>query len=228
MLTHTEELVFQHLSKFVSDHRKETIEKVLGLRTRYVTIILEDIFQSQNASAVVRTCECMGLQEIHMVENITKYSINPKVLRGANKWMDIKHYRSKKEHNTIACFNQLRIEGYKILVADPDDDGISIHDVDVTAGKVALMFGNELRGASKVSIENCDAKVKIPMYGFTESLNISVSVAICLDSMITKLRDGDISSGLSQAEKDILRLKWYRKIVRKSDLIEREFLRTIQ
>ena len=228
MLTHTEELVFQHLSKFISDHRKDTIERVLELRTRYVTIILEDIFQSQNASAVVRTCECMGLQEIHMVENITKYSINPKVLRGANKWMDIKRYRSKKEHNTIACFNQLRKEGYKILVADPDVDGIPVHNVSVSEGKLALMFGNELHGASKVSLDNCDAKVKIPMYGFTESLNISVSVAICLDSMITKLRNGNISSGLSSAEKDILRLKWYRKIVRKSDLIEREFLRTIQ
>jgi tRNA (guanosine-2'-O-)-methyltransferase len=228
MLTRTEELVFQHLSKFVSDHRKETIERVLDLRTRHVTIILEDIFQSQNASAVVRTCECMGLQEIHMVENITKYSINPKVLRGANKWMDIKRYRSKKEHNTIACFNELRAEGYKILVAEPDEDGISVHDIDISEGKLALMFGNELRGASKESIDNCDAKVKIPMYGFTESLNISVSVAICLDSVITKLRNANISTGLSSAEKDHIRLKWYRKIVRKSDLIEREFLRTIQ
>lgn len=228
MLTHTEELVFQHLSKFVSDHKKETIERVLSLRTKYITIILEDIFQSQNASAVVRTCECMGLQEIHMVENITKYSINPKVLRGANKWMDIKRYRAKKEHNTIACFDQLRREGYKILVADPDADGISIHDVDVTEGKLALMFGNELRGASKESLVNCDTKVKIPMYGFTESLNISVSVAICLESLVTKIHNANISPGLSTSEKDIIRLKWYRKIVRKSDLIEREFLRTIQ
>ena len=228
MLTHTEELVFQHLSKFISDHRKETIERVLDLRTRYVTIILEDIFQSQNASAVVRTCECMGLQEIHMVENITKYSINPKVLRGANKWIDIKRYRSKKDHNTIACFNQLRNEGYKILVADPDADGIPVHDISVNEGKLALMFGNELHGASKTSLDNCDVKVRIPMYGFTESLNISVSVAICLDSVVTRLRNGNISSGLSSVEKDILRLKWYRKIVRKSDLIEREFLRTIQ
>jgi tRNA (guanosine-2'-O-)-methyltransferase len=212
----------------VSDHKKEAIEKVLDRRTRYITIILEDIFQSQNASAVVRTCECMGLQEIHMVENITKYSINPKVLRGANKWMEIKRYRSKKEHNTIACFDNLRADGYRILVADPDEDGISIHDVDVTSGKLALMFGNELRGASKEALRNCDAKVKIPMYGFTESLNISVSVAICLDSMITRLRSASILSGLSSSEKDDIRLKWYRKIVRKSDLIEREFLRTIQ
>ena len=174
------------LSQFVTDHKKELLEKVLANRTRRLTVVLEDIFQSQNASAVVRTCECMGLQEIHMVENITKYSINPKVLRGANKWIDIKRYRSKKEHNTIACFDKLRSEGYKILVADPDEDGISVHDIDVKEGRIALLFGNELRGASKEAIANCDSKVKIPMYGFTESLNISVSVAICLDSLINK------------------------------------------
>ena len=228
MLTHTEQLVFQHLSQFVSDHKKEGIEKVLNLRTRHITIILEDIFQSQNASAAVRTCECMGLQEIHIVENISKYSINPKVLRGANKWMDITHHKSKKENNTIACFDKLRNDGYKILVCDPDDDGLSIHDVDVKESKLALLFGNELRGVSREALARCDHKIKIPMYGFTESLNISVSAAICLDTLITKLRSENIDAGLTKLERDLIRLKWYRKIVRKSDLIEREFLRTIQ
>ena len=228
MLSQTEQLVFQHLSQFVSDHKKEAIEKVLSLRTRYITIVLEDIFQSQNASAVVRTAECMGLQEIHIVENISKYSINPKVLRGANKWMDIQQYKSKKEDNTVTCFEKLRRDGYKILVTDPDEDGVPIHDINICDSKIALLFGNELRGVSREALKGCDQKIKIPMYGFTESLNISVSVAICLSTLITKLRHEKIEAGLTLAEMDAIRLKWFRKIVRKSDLIEREFLRTIQ
>ncbi|HEX6222972.1 MAG TPA: TrmH family RNA methyltransferase, partial [Chryseolinea sp.] len=76
-MTDRERLVCQHLSRFVSDHKKEFVEKVLDARTRNVTVVLEDIFQSQNASAVIRTCECMGIQDVHIVENITKYSINP-------------------------------------------------------------------------------------------------------------------------------------------------------
>lgn len=228
MLTPTEQLVFKHLAQFVSDHKKQGIEKVLNLRTRYITVVLEDIFQSQNASAVIRTCECMGLQDVHIVENISKYSINPKVLKGANKWMDIKHYTSKRENNTVTCLEKLKMEGYKILVTDPGADGVSIHDVDVMQSKLALLFGNELHGVSREALLHCDLKIKIPMYGFTESLNISVSVAICLNALITKLHLAEMETGLTQSEKDIIRLKWYRKIVRKSELIEREFLRTIE
>lgn len=101
-------------------------------------------------------------------------------------------------------------------------------DFDVASSKVALIFGNELRGLSPTALELCDAKVKIPMYGFTESLNISVSVAICLSTLVTRIRDCGIDTGLSNDEKDAIRLTWYRKIVRNSGVIEREFLRTIE
>lgn len=226
-MTYHEELTIQHLSQFVSDHKKAFVEKVLNARTRQVTVVLEDIFQSQNASAVIRTCECMGIQDIHIVENITKYSINPRVLKGSNKWIDIKHYASKTQNNTVDVFNQLKEAGYDILVMDPADEGISIEKVDFQ-NKIAFVFGNELRGISKEALALCDKKVKIPMYGFTESFNISVSVAICLNTIITKLHDAGAFIGLTDREKEVLKLKWYRKIVRRSDLIEREFLRTIE
>lgn len=142
--------------------------------------------------------------------------------------MDIIHHTSKQENNTITCIEKLKTDGYKVLVTDPGEDGISIHDLDVTGNKIALLFGNELRGVSEEALKYCDQKVKIPMYGFTESLNISVSVAICLSALVTKLHSSQINIGLTESEKDMIRLKWYRKIVRKSDLIEREFLRTIQ
>lgn len=228
MLTPSERRVFDHLAQFVTDHKKQGIERVLDNRTRYITVVLEDIFQSQNASAVIRTCECMGLQEVHIVENITKYSINPRVLKGANKWMQISKHASKKEDNTIACIKSLKEAGYTVLALDPDEDGKSIFEVDVTASKMALVFGNELRGLSPAAIQQCDAKVKIPMYGFTESLNISVSVAICLNTLVMRIRESGIDAGLSKDEKEAIRLSWYRKIVRNSSLIEREFLRTIE
>jgi tRNA (guanosine-2'-O-)-methyltransferase len=226
-MTAHEQLVFRHLSQFVSEHKKEFVDKVLNLRTRKITVVLEDIFQSQNASAVIRTCECMGIQDVHIVENITKYSINPKVLKGSNKWVDIKHYASKVENNTHAAFRELRKAGYRVFVTDPASDGVPIDSINLE-NKIALVFGNELRGVSKVALDHCDQKVMIPMYGFTESLNISVSVAICLNTIVSKLHASGNFVRLSESEKEGLRLKWYRKIVRKSDLIEREFLRTIQ
>lgn len=220
--------VLAHLSQFVSDHKKEFVEKVLNHRTHHVTVVLEDIFQSQNASAVIRTCECMGIQDIHIIEMISKYEINRRVLKGANKWMNLHRYRTRETNNVEACFQHLHEQGYKILVADPDEDGKSIHDVDVTESKVALLFGNELRGVSSYALQHADQKIRIPMYGFTESLNISVSVAICLNALITRLHASSEDFGLSEEEKGAMRLDWYRKIVKRSDLIEREFLRTIQ
>ena len=227
-MTPQEVQVFHHLARFVSDHKKQFIEKVLAERTRYVTVVLEDIYQSQNASAVLRTLECMGLQDVHIVEDTSKYHLNVRVLKGANKWLTLHRYRNKGEHNIETCYRQLRESGYRILLADPAPDGTAIDEVKVDEGPIALVFGNELRGSSAYAIEKADKKIRIPMFGFTESLNISVSVAICLNTILPKIRSLENYTGLSNEEQDSIRLNWYRKVVRRSELLEKEFLKTIQ
>lgn len=218
--------VTDHLSQFISDHRKGLIEKILGERTKYITIVMEDIYQSQNASAVVRTCECMGLQELHFIENESKYLINPQVLKGSDKWIDLTKHNAKNSDNTEHCFAQLRADGYKIYAMDPSTEGHNIEEVDIDS-KIALVMGNELKGISTYAQKNADGLVRIPMYGFTESLNISVSAAIGLNALIPKIRKSSFAWRLTDKEKDNIRLKWFRKCVRNSGLIEREFLRSI-
>jgi tRNA (guanosine-2'-O-)-methyltransferase len=228
MKPHDEQL-FNHFAQFVSDHKKEFVGRVLSQRTRYLTVVLENIYQSQNASAVLRTCECMGIQDVHIIENTAKYQLNIRVLKGADKWLNIERYRTKGINNTETCFNKLKSQGYKILVADPAADGIPVDEVNVQENKMALVFGNELRGASEYAVQNADAKVRIPMVGFTESLNISVSVAICLSTLLPKIKQsGAPDIFLSDTEQLAIKLAWYRKIVRRSDILEREFLRTIE
>ncbi len=222
-----EQLLIDHLSQYVTDHKKNFIEKVLGERTRHVTLVLEDIYQSQNASAVLRTCECLGLQDIHIIEDDTKYSVNKRVLKGANKWIDLHRYKMKSFSNSEICFRNLRESGYKILVTDPSPDGVSINDLLIDQ-KMAVVMGNELHGTSEFAIKNADQKIFIPMSGFTESFNISVSAAIILNTLLTKLRASDTDWRLSENEKEFIRLEWLRKIVRRSDLIEREFLKSIE
>jgi tRNA (guanosine-2'-O-)-methyltransferase len=226
-MTHKETLLAQHLSKFVSDHKKDFMDRVLNERTRHLTIVLENIYQSQNASAALRTCECMGIQDIHIIENTAKYQLNIRVLKGSDKWLNLLRYRTKSVNNTETCFKTLKEKGYRIFVADPAEDGVSINDLDVN-DKVALLFGNELRGASEYALEHADGKIRIPMVGFTESLNISVSVAICLNTALQKMKMLNHSVLLTQHEKDQLRLSWLKKMVKRSDLLEREFLRTIE
>jgi tRNA (guanosine-2'-O-)-methyltransferase len=221
-----EKMITDHFSQYITDHKKQFIEKVLNERTRHITLVLEDIYQSQNASAVVRTCECLGMQDIHIIEDDSQYSVNKRVLKGANKWIDLYRYKMRGFNNTEICFRKLQEEGYRILVTDPSPDGISINDIPVDK-KLAIVMGNELKGTSDYALAHAHQKIFIPMHGFTESFNISVSAAICLNTLFTKLRSSTISWQLSGEEKETLRLKWFRKVVRRSELIEQEFLRSL-
>lgn len=219
--------LFEHLSQFPSEHKKAFIEQVLSQRTRYLMVVLEDIYQSQNASAVVRTCECMGLQDVAIVENRSKFVYNRRVLKGSEKWMTFHRYNDKHSDNTQVAFRQLRAAGYRIFAADPAPEAISMEDIDMAAGPVAIVFGNELHGLSAGTRALADGLIKVPMYGFTESMNISVSVAMVLQCLLSKLRHSDIDFHLNEEDKEVLRLSWYKKIVKRSDILEREFMRSI-
>ena len=227
LMLSSNQLLINHFSQYVSDHKKEFIDKVLRERTRHITLVLEDIYQSQNASAVLRTCECLGLQDVHIIEDEAKYSVNKRVLKGANKWIDLYRYKMKGFNNAEICFRKLRESGYKILVTDPSPDGIPINEISIDQ-KMAVVMGNELHGTSEFAINKADQKIFIPMHGFTESFNISVSAAIILNSLVAKMRASDVDWRLTESEKEIIRLQWLRKIVRRSDLIEEEFLKTIR
>jgi tRNA (guanosine-2'-O-)-methyltransferase len=214
-----------YLGTYLTDQRKEIIEKVLNQRTRKVTIALEDIHQPQNASATVRTCECLGIQDIHIIENTTPYQLNKKVLKGSYKWVNLIRYKKKGVNNTLACIEALREQGYQIIATDPAGE-ISLPDFPVGERKVALVFGNEDRGVSQTVLKNCDTTLRIPMSGFTESMNISVSVAICLYQIMVKLwKYGNYQ--LTEEEKRELRLQWYRKCVRNVNLVEKRFISTL-
>lgn len=214
-----------YLAAYLTDQRKATIEKVLHHRTRKVTIALEDIYQPQNASAVVRTCECFGIQDIHIIENTTPYELNKKVLKGAYKWVNLIRYKKKGADNTSSCIEALREKGYRIVATDPAGK-IALQDFEIGDDKVALVFGNEDLGVSETVLKNCDTTLRIPMTGFTESMNISVSVAICLYQVMVKLWEyGNYQ--LSEDEKNELRLHWFRKSVRNVNLLEKRFISTL-
>jgi tRNA (guanosine-2'-O-)-methyltransferase len=223
-LTDLEYRLLEHLGEYITEHRKSVIDQVLGLRTRHLTVVLENIYQSHNASAVVRSCECLGLQDIHIIEGTTPWQVNKKVLKGSYKWVNVMRYKS--EQATRLCFDVLKANGYFIVITDPLGR-LPVHELDVSRSKVALVFGNEDAGVSTYARKHSDESVRIPMYGFTESLNISVSVAICVEVLMARLRAGEWICGLTPEERDGLKLSWYRKIVKRSDLIERRFLQSI-
>ena len=212
------------LENYITDHKKNLINEVLEYRTRHVTVVLEDIYQPHNASAVVRTCDCFGVQDLHIIENHNTYEINPDVVLGASKWVNIIRH-NQGQSNTQQCYKVLKEKNYRLVATSPRADCPSIHELDPKA-KTALIFGTELTGLSDFAMDNADQWVRIPMYGFTESYNISVSVAICLSVVMEKLFSSNMNWRLSEWEKEEIRLAWYKRIVKRWEALEREFLRS--
>jgi tRNA (guanosine-2'-O-)-methyltransferase len=214
--------LLEELANFVTDNKRGKMAKVLDMRTRQVTIVLEDIYQSQNASATLRTADCMGLQDIYIIENYNDYQLNPEVSLGASKWLDLHRFNEAEANNTEICFKHLREKGFRIVGTSLAAD--SLHPADLPLEQpLALVFGNEEYGLSEYAQQHTDLNIKIPMYGFTQSFNISVSVAISLSHVVEALHRSELAWQLSDAEKQEILLRWYKKVGDRRGIITRQF-----
>ena len=210
--------LLEYFEGYLTDKRKQTFKNVLSQRTRHFTVVLEDIYQAHNASAVVRTCDIFGVQDIHAIENKYTNKVSRHVAKGSQKWLNIKRYREDGD-NTTACLNHLKKEGYQIIGTTPHNNSCMLQEFDITK-KSAFVFGVEAEGISEIVKHNADGFLKIPMVGFTESLNISVAAAIILQDVTTKLRESTINWQLTDQEKKVLYFDWVKKTIKNVDKIE--------
>ena len=201
-----------YLEDFVSEKRKATFHRVLEDRTRHFTVVLEDIYQPHNSSAVIRSCDIFGLQDVHIIQNKYSSKVSRHVAKGSQKWLDIKKY-NKSATNTQDCLDALRNDGYQIIATTPHNDSCVLHEFDITK-KSAFVFGVEKEGVSEYTMNQADGFLKIPMVGFTESLNISVAAAIILQDITTKLRASNIEWQLTTKEKEVLYFDWVQKSIK--------------
>lgn len=212
---------YDFLWGFLTENRKQLFEKIIQFRTRHFTVVLEDIYQPHNASAVLRTADLTGIQDIHIIENRNRYQVNPQVAMGSSKWLNLIHY-NENEENTLSAYETLRAKGYKIVATTPHEGGKSLQELPIDH-KLAFVFGTELNGLSQTAIDHADEYLWIPMYGFTESYNISVSAALILFTLTEKLRESDISWQLSREERQEILMEWTKRSVARSDVFEKEF-----
>jgi tRNA (guanosine-2'-O-)-methyltransferase len=214
--------LINYLSEFITSRRKELFINVLERRTRYLTVVLEDIYQSQNASAVLRSCECFGIQDVHIIENRNEYKLNPDVILGADKWLSIYNYR-EKEFNTREAVKQLRQSGYRIVATSLSQEATLLEEFDLAKGKTALFFGTELSGLTDTVLDQADEFLQIPIFGFTESFNISVSAAIILHHLTYQLHRSAIDWMMSKKEKEDIMLEWLERSIRHSGKLKKRF-----
>ncbi|WP_297091393.1 RNA methyltransferase [uncultured Draconibacterium sp.] len=215
--------LLEYLSGYLTPQRNELFDKVMQNRTKHITVVLEDIYQSQNASAVIRTCDCFGIQDVHIIEDRNEFVVNREIAMGASKWLSMHKYNIEA-NNTIEIIKSLKKQGYRIVATTPHTNDQELQDFDVAKGKTALVFGSELPGITETIMQEADEFLKIPMYGFTESFNISVSAAIILHHLTMKMRNTkDFNWQLSDEEKAELKLEWIRKTIKRSELLEKRF-----
>lgn len=210
--------LYDKLSAFISDNKRALFDRIAPQRTRHITVVLENIFQSQNASAVIRTCDLVGVQDIHVIEDRNKYQLNPDVTMGSSKWIDIHRYRNA-ESSTMDCVRALRAKGYCIVATSPRSEHITPESIPLDR-PLALCFGTELTGLSDELLEEADMHLRIPMHGFTESYNISVSAAIVLYTLMQRLRSSDVQWQLHDEALLQLKLQWTRTMLQNPSLIE--------
>ena len=210
------------LSGYITENRRQLFEKIIQYRTRHITVVLEDIYQPHNASAVLRSADLTGIQDVHIIENRNRYQVNPEVAMGSSKWLNLIKY-NESEENTVAAYEALRRAGYRIVATTPHTNDQTLDEIPID-GKMALVFGTELKGLSDTAIAHADEYLRIPMYGFTESYNISVSAALTLFTLTEKLRMSNIPWQLSKEERLDTLIEWVKQTIKHAELFEKEFL----
>jgi tRNA (guanosine-2'-O-)-methyltransferase len=207
----------EYIETFLTDSRKEKFLKVLSERTKHFTVATEDVYQLHNTSAVIRTCDVFGIQEVNIIEELNSKQIDKEIAMGAQKWVDLNRFISLED-----CVVNLKAKGYKIIATTPHVGDCQLHKFDVSK-KSCFFFGRETEGLSQEVMDVADGFLKIPMVGFTESLNISVSAAIILHYVTTKLKQSNIHWQLTDDEILMKRFDWAKKTLKSSDDIIKQF-----
>jgi tRNA (guanosine-2'-O-)-methyltransferase len=195
------------LRSCVSEHKLQLIQRVLANRSRYISFVFEQFYHTHNMHAALRSIECFGFQDVYSIDNKTVSFQGLNITKGADFWLSFTRY-----NDTVDCFDMLKRQGYKIVGATPDPRAHALADIPLDQ-KIALVFGNEREGLSEYVLGQCDEFVTIPMYGFTQSFNASVSVALCAYELRRRLESTDIDWRISEQEKQDLELTWLKRLV---------------
>ena len=216
-----EKELYESMKAHVSDSRMDKILSVSEKRTRYLSVVLSNVFYTQNISAVVRSCDCFGIQDLYVIGNSPSTHVNKHVAQGAYNWVDIHRNTFKPEEETLT---ELKEQGYRIVVTLPQPGASSLHNFDIGKGKIALVMGNEREGVSTTVKEMADDFLYIPMAGFSQSLNISVSTAVILSELTGRIRSSELDWKLSEEEKKALQYNWMKNSIKRGDRIQSEYL----
>lgn len=214
--------LINYLSGFISEKRKARFDEVISHRTGHLRVVLENMYQAHNASAVLRSCDCFGIQHVHFIENRNHLRISDDVAMGSSNWLSI-HRHNETNNNTQTTLQQLKSQGYRIVATTPHEKDCLISELPVDK-KLALVFGTEIDGISQDVFDLADEFVRIPMFGFTESFNVSVSAALCMYELSARVRNSVPNYLLSEEERTDVYLDWLKTSVEHAEGLIKNYL----
>ncbi len=215
--------LLENILPFVNDSRREAILRIVAQRTRHFTLVLENFHHPHNISATIRSAECFGWHDIHVVENEVQYERNPRVNKGADKWMNINCY-DQTEFNTPACFAALREQGFQIVATSPHGGSVTLRELDISR-KTAIVLGAESTGISDYVKNNADAFLRIETAGFTESLNVSVTAGIVLEALTARAKSSEVNWQLTDFEREEVLFNYLSKLIEEIHLLENRLIK---
>jgi len=205
------------LQPFLLPQRIERLKEVLADRVLSVTLVLENLHKDYNISAILRTCESFGIQNVHVVPQPGEGKVFRTVTQGCHKWLTI-----HRHDDVSTCLQDLREKGFRILAGAFREDAVPLERTDFS-GRVALVFSNELEGADPVVLDQVDGFFVIPMSGFSQSLNVSVAAGIVIhEALRYKVKTGEELERIPPEESGRILKEWVKKSVRRSDDVLRE------
>jgi tRNA (guanosine-2'-O-)-methyltransferase len=215
----------QFLYAHISPHKASLFEEKVVHRTRHVCVVLENIYQSHNASAVLRSCDCFGVQDVHVIESEQQFSTVNEISLGSSRWLSLHRYGGPNATADAAA--RLKAKGYTLWATSPHQDDLCLEELPVDR-PMALLMGTEKEGLSSESLALADGYLRIPMVGFTESLNISVAAAVSMHHLVWKLKQSQKEWQLSAHEQLELKIQWAEQVTRRASFMRQRFLDSLR
>lgn len=207
----------------MTESRKQVLKDTLELRTKYVTLVAEHFIDEHNIHASIRSSECFGLQEFHNIpEEGVQLKKNRSVNRGAFHWTHVYDYEEGKR-STEECIANLKARGYKIYASSSHiETSFTPQNIPIDQ-PLAIVLGKEMTGISQETIDMCDGVITIPMYGFTESFNVSVAASLIIQPIIARIHESDYNWKMTEKEKSDLYYEWAWATIKSPDSFYKEW-----
>ncbi len=215
------DFVLSEFYKIITPNKVSMFERIAPQRSRHLVVGLENIQQDHNASAIMRSMDCLGFQELHLIEKNNSYQFQRDIALGAARWLDVAQHQEGQEPVLDAIAN-LKNKGYRIVATSPHHKAVTPQTIDISQ-PIALFFGAEKHGISAELEAHADEFLHIPMHGFTESFNLSVSAAIVLSALRTRLEASQLHWLLTKEDQTRLKIEWCERILNGGPQLAQKF-----